>query len=197
MPERCHLAATFTSWRELERNLKVCQLKRDPSRFWLKRKPKHTHVHVTHTHTHTTLSSDTLYCDCKTRFCFSVDVNALLSYLHVCLTWSIRPWVPFHQWFEQTLISRPTKGTVVPNGLLWTAVQRWYLLWSHQCLPCPILIVFFCDAFLVPKFCPREELSTMPDVMFKASASNVYRQSHYSRLSSHAVCSFHFVSVVV
>ena len=60
------------------------------------------------------------------------------------------------------------------------------LVWDHRCWPCWTPIIFFCNAFLVPKFCHCEELSAMPP-LFKASTSNVSCQSPSSCPSFHAV----------
>lgn len=46
----------------------------------------YTHSHLTHL---TPVQKGKLYCDSNTRCSFSVDVNALLSYLHVCVTQSV------------------------------------------------------------------------------------------------------------
>lgn len=162
----------------------------------------------THTDTHT-LSSDTLdnCAEGKTIVTLTPDVVFLLMSIPFRLT-SMCVWpdrspllggLSFSQIIWTNTNLTPTKGTVV--SAKWF-VMNWcikviFSFENHLCRLCQISIVFFYNAFLVPKFCHCKELSAMPIIMFKASTRNVYCQSPYPCRSLRTVCSFHSVSVVV
>lgn len=140
-----------------------------------------------HTHTHTLslnlihltpVQKGKLYCDSNTRCSFSVDVNAPLSYLHLCVNPLALPFsgLNFFQlfWTNTNLTQRKRKVVSAKWFIMNWCIKVIFSLDSSDLVQ--MLTVFFCNAFLVPKFCHCKELSAMP-VMFNASTSNVLSKS--------------------
>lgn len=148
----------------------------------------HTHTHTLNLIHLTPVQKGKLYCDSNTRCSFSVDVNAPLSYLHLCVNPLAPPFsgLNFFQmfWTNANLIQR--KGKVVSAKwftMNW-CIKVIFSLDSSDLVKCSSfssVMPFLCQSSAIVKNFPS-------CLLCSKSLRAMYCQSPYSCMSLHAVC---------